>query len=344
MFLFFECLQAVVDFFDHIADPWNYIDLSLVIVQTIMAALYWSEQPEDAIAFFTSFSLVLVFTKVLIAMRVFDQLRYLIRMILEILRNMISFMVVIIAYIISFTLVMYQSRNGGGSADGGDFDSPPSFGATLLEMYTLIYGAWDNGAYVGTTMPFFILVTFFQALVLLNLIIAIMGDTYGKVMDNLPTVDARERLSLIAEVCILKVQLKNLRTKLFGQKKAIESEDPERVTGNKKILLVIEPFEYSDEADDSSELTENIKALQKNFDKSIDAVKLKVEKFSGKKDMEHNFLVLSKEMQAMKSDIAQTKSDIAETKTSHKEIIAKLDSLDQLLKNLQPPQEVKQEK
>eukprot|EP00331_Platyophrya_macrostoma_P019072 CAMPEP_0176469398 /NCGR_PEP_ID=MMETSP0127-20121128/39769_1 /TAXON_ID=938130 /ORGANISM="Platyophrya macrostoma, Strain WH" /LENGTH=54 /DNA_ID=CAMNT_0017863359 /DNA_START=1 /DNA_END=165 /DNA_ORIENTATION=- len=48
-------------------------------------------------------------------------------------------------------------------------------------------------------------------------------------------------------------------------------------------------------------------------------------------------------MQTMKSDIAQTKSDIAQTKSDIADtkatILSKLDSIDQLLKNLQPPQQ-----
>ena len=51
-------------------------------------------------------------------------------------------------------------------------------------MYTLIYGDLNSKDYYGVAMPFFVLVSFLQALVLLNLIIAVMGDTYDRVREN----------------------------------------------------------------------------------------------------------------------------------------------------------------
>ena len=58
-------------------------------------------------------------------------------------------------------------------------------------------------------MPFFILVSFLQALVLLNLIIAVMGDTYERVCENRQSVDAKERLSLIYEYSLLSQTISN---------------------------------------------------------------------------------------------------------------------------------------
>ncbi len=52
-------------------------------------------------------------------------------------------------------------------------------------MYKLFLGDWEAGLYNSTyTMSIFIIATLLLNLVLLNMIIAIMGDTYDKVKER----------------------------------------------------------------------------------------------------------------------------------------------------------------
>jgi hypothetical protein len=48
-------------------------------------------------------------------------------------------------------------------------------------MYTLFLGDWEADKYNTYTMYIFLIATLLLNLVLLNMIIAIMGDTYDKV-------------------------------------------------------------------------------------------------------------------------------------------------------------------
>ncbi len=51
-------------------------------------------------------------------------------------------------------------------------------------MYTLFLNDWDSELYGTYTMYIFIIATLLLNLVLLNMIIAIMGDTYDKVKER----------------------------------------------------------------------------------------------------------------------------------------------------------------
>jgi len=332
LLILMECIQAIVHFQTFLTDPWNYIDFLFIVCQLVMAVLFWADSAEEPQALFTSFSLVLAFTKLLVVLRVVDQLRYLIRMILEILRDMISFMTVILVYILSFSLVMYHSRNGQAAED--NTENEQNFGSVLLEMYTLIYGGWDDTNYSGTTMPFFILVTFLQALVLLNLIIAIMGDTYDRVLENLPTVDARERLSLIYEICVLKVQLRKVLRRFPCVKRrnnAAVGVDPNEdyFSDNKRLLLVIQPFENEDQAAVAStgEWAGKIKELKKDFQKSFQILRDDVANTGLKQEMSHNFMNQAKEIDTLKSEAQWMKSNGNKLQDTQADLLKKQEDL-----------------
>ena len=81
-------------------------------------------------------------------------------------------------YIIAFSVVFYQARSSA-------LDNEVNFGAALLEVYMLFLGDWDSDSYDSVTMPFFIIVTVALTLIMLNMIIAIMGDTFSRVQENL---------------------------------------------------------------------------------------------------------------------------------------------------------------
>lgn len=76
-----------------------------------VSILFWINANQDAQAFFTFSELVLVYTKLLVSHRLFDNLCYLIRMILEILSYIRSFMLVLIIYVFAFAIGFFQSGN-----------------------------------------------------------------------------------------------------------------------------------------------------------------------------------------------------------------------------------------
>ena len=65
--------------------------------------------------------------------------------------------------------------------------------------YRLSYGDFEEDYLGGTEWTLFFVATLSLSLVMLNLIIAIMGDSYDRIMEGLVIEDEKERLRLILE-------------------------------------------------------------------------------------------------------------------------------------------------
>ena len=193
---FLELFQMRSNFFYYIREIWNYLDILLIGATITISVLFWSEGNADALNFFVSLASVLYFTKLLLVLRIVDAMRTLIRMILEVIKDMIAFMIVIIVCMVAFSIGFFQWRRAirDDSIDEG------SFGGDLMEMFILIFTGGNPDDYSGIAIPFYVLVTVLQCLILLNLIIAIMGDTFSRIKKNSNMTDSKERINMLLEV------------------------------------------------------------------------------------------------------------------------------------------------
>lgn len=203
LLLLFEILQITSNFREYTQDAFNFIELVIILVQFVTAGLFWGDALVAIASFFVSLSLLLWYTKILVLLRIIDQLRQLIRMIIEIVTGSLSFMTVIFTYIVAFTILMYQSRKASGTDD-------LNFWEVALEMYTFGIGSYDDMLYSGVTMPFFIIATILMPLILLNMLIAFMGDIYGKAKDDAVAINAKERIAMISEISSTVIQLRKI--------------------------------------------------------------------------------------------------------------------------------------
>ena len=135
------------------------------------------------------------------------------------------------------------------SVDSGNFAND------LMEMFYLIFTGGDASNYSGVMIPFYLLVVVFQCLVLLNLIISIIGETYGQVMENFDISYLKERINMLLEIAEEAAALKTISKKIpcqkrrprWFQRKALRN----RVVANEssqnnmddRFVLVVEKFE-----------------------------------------------------------------------------------------------------
>lgn len=64
-----------------------------------------------------------------------------------------------------------------------------------LEPYTFAIGNYDTENYSEVTMSFFILSYIFMPFILLNMLIAFMGNTYNVANENAVAIDTSEKIS-----------------------------------------------------------------------------------------------------------------------------------------------------
>jgi len=161
----------------------------------------------------------------------------LIQVVITIVKDMVSFIIIIALIIVGFSVIFLV------------FNREAGYGDYLYEAYNVLYGPMDIDE--GAAWPFsqkliMAVLAFFLNVVLLNLLISIMGDSYGQVLEMRDRTDALTRLEMISEAVIYKKFFKaNHQTK-------------------RGFLMYCIPMELEEEGekDQSQELESNIKAIK----------------------------------------------------------------------------------
>ena len=175
---------------DYPKDPWNLVDICANSLTAMYLALYRTDSESEDRKVILAFANFACWLRVVGYFRIFEPTRYLIRMILEILKDMTAFVIILTTFIIQSALCLMALQPG------------ESYYIYWQIAYRLAYGDFIDAEENDThgQRIFFIVASVIMTLVLLNLLIAIMGDTFDNVQSSQKKENVRERLSLILEV------------------------------------------------------------------------------------------------------------------------------------------------
>jgi hypothetical protein len=173
----------------------------LTIILDVFGVYKGLLRPVAAIAF------IILWIKMFYFLRVFDATQRLIRMIIEIVNDMKNFLIVLLIGVLAFTGGLYIIQQGLGSDNL--FVGESTFDA-FIYTYRMAQGDFildefdtfaTNGLYVEYYLIWFIFIlgSLFLVIVLMNLLIAIMGDTFSRVLEQVQNLDVREKVMLISE-------------------------------------------------------------------------------------------------------------------------------------------------
>ena len=135
-------------------------------------------------------SLMLSWLRLISLFRCFKSTRYLVRIVLAIAHGMVPFM------LIFFFSTFFNAIGFGAMRRDEDFIDE------WTKSWRLSFGEFeDMGEYAtpGEVLIFFFSCTLIP-LLLLNLLVAIMGDIYNQVQENMEIADTKERLQVISEI------------------------------------------------------------------------------------------------------------------------------------------------
>jgi hypothetical protein len=164
--------------------------------------------------------------KVFYWMRLFSSLAYYVKLIMQTISDSFPFMIMVAIIISAFANYFYviqnvlQHENPDESYYDGYYGS--GLGDVLVSVYLMgALGDFDSGAFTQgynrmAAMSMFLLATFIIAVVFMNMLIAIMGETFGQVLEGAVESGIREQVVLIAD----HAWLLNLK-KIFKGKKYI---------------------------------------------------------------------------------------------------------------------------
>ena len=154
--------------------------------------------------------------------RIFSATRYLIRIIIEVIKDMIPFMLILSTGTLAIGLLFYEIE--GNKRD---------IISCILQSYRIAYGDYDVENYTNEKWVVFIAATVINPLIMMNLLISIMGDTYSRVQDLQAVADSKELGSMILEVEPMLFWKRSSGDKMFLQQCSV-SEDS-ILDGNKAM-------------------------------------------------------------------------------------------------------------
>lgn len=168
---------------------WNFLELfKIVLVYIYLGYAVFSNDEETRDEILLPFSIVITWIRGFGYLRLFKNTRYLMRLILEVIKDMGPFVVILLSSVLTFGVIFYDVR----IAD--------TFKIDLLKSYALSYGEFNLGdRYTGYQNSMFVIASLLNTLVLLSLIISLMGDTYDKVISIMEIAELKEFASLIME-------------------------------------------------------------------------------------------------------------------------------------------------
>lgn len=217
----FEVFQMITDFKEYWLDAWNNIDFArnvlcfgFIIVD--MADLGYRK---ELLALLTLISWV----RGMSYFRIFESTRYLINLVFEVFKDMIAFLALLIYCTLSYCFIRMIFTSG---QENGGFEN------SLKAAYVMNFGdiGEDNPSSV-TEWVVITLMMLINPIVMLNLLISILGDTYSRVQENSVIADMKELLEMIIEVEQLLYWRKNIGSQryfqmLLSKESEEEIEDP----------------------------------------------------------------------------------------------------------------------
>lgn len=137
--------------------------------------------------------------KFLYFFRIFKSFGYLTRLIIIVINDMKTFLFVMFFTIVAFSDSLLTLSNGNHENER----FVTSYGDSIIYTYRIILGDFNvedfDGCGTAVVYALFILCTLFNTIVMLNLLIAIISETFSHVKENASNASYQEMASMISE-------------------------------------------------------------------------------------------------------------------------------------------------
>jgi len=190
----------------YLRSMWNVIDLTTLILTLVIIIMDFADTKATTLRTVSSVAIVLLWMKFFYFLRIFDSTAPLIRMIVEITADIRPFLLVLVVAIFGFAngfFLLALNRSSEVPEGEESYRFLTTYIEALRYVYLLGLGEFGVDEFAGKDETvlwiFFIIASIFILIVLLNLLIAIMSDTFAKVAATSDQAMMREHLQLIME-------------------------------------------------------------------------------------------------------------------------------------------------
>lgn len=285
----YEVIQLSTDFYDYWLDIWNIMDQLRGLSFTLFCFLEWTGDRNDNILLVV---IIFSWTRGISYFRMFDGTRYMVRLLSEVIKDMKVFFVILGYSTLAFTFIFYL-RN-----------QTFTFSEFLTVSYRLDLGDFDIEYTDSFDWVIFFLATVINPLIMLNLLISIMGDTYGKVQETNDIANYQELTEMVIEIEKLMFWKKNNTQKYYMQQ-------CDYLKGNEQ------------ERDKVNERIKTLKSQLQTIEGSIKSFKQKI-KDSRIQALYETIQTMSKEKEEMQKIIAENQETIEKTRIIMEEIYKRI--------------------
>jgi hypothetical protein len=253
LLLLFEFISLIQGGMRYISSFWNWIDNaqyiafpSLMIVMKYIRPDdpedFWNEEKEWFNIIITFF-MFLAFFRSITMLNFWDDTRYLIAMIVETFKDMRSFFTILIFSIYLFAMIHIEFSKTSTFVDDEGVESDQKmlgFLPSLDIMFNWCFGNWADSSAMNKAEYFgFLGFTIFLPLVMFNLFVALIWETFSNIKGNQEVADYRQILEILEDF--------NLFTSFFTGKSTkknqkylhliVQSEDKDNVEEEKMKKL-----------------------------------------------------------------------------------------------------------
>ncbi|OMJ95924.1 hypothetical protein SteCoe_657 [Stentor coeruleus] len=208
LYLITEILQMIQSWEYYSADFWNIIDTLRIISTFTSIITILADFNGVLISNFVSFTMLFNMIRMISLFRLFEGTRYMIRMIFEVVSDISSYLLVLLMTTLTIAISFYFVNT-----------NKSDFTTVLLETYLMNFGQIDLAGYQDNYFMkgLFFFALFLNPLVMMNLLIATMGDTFSRIQTTLVISNYKEIASLVLEVSSFMVWKRKDNNKMYLQ-------------------------------------------------------------------------------------------------------------------------------
>ena len=209
----------------------------VIIVSLPKKELLFETETIVTMSAIATFSLMI---KLMDWMRLFDATAFYVHLIVQTFKDIRAFFLLLMITLMLFgtpMTILDYNRDESSQVIEDEFDYwLPSM---IFNQYMLALGEFETdtlpGPQASMCYTFFLLATFFSLIMILNMFIAIMGDTFERNIENKQLNNVRAKLELMGE------QQNNILEHFLCTCKRKQNKDGEQNGRNKNFLFVVTP-------------------------------------------------------------------------------------------------------
>ena len=206
-YLYYEGRQVMHSGRQYFTDIWNFFELGGYVLAFLTPILRISSAELRAKRALEAVAAAFIWMRILAFSRGFKSTGPFIRMIVKIVKAVRFFVLVLMVVVCAFSHAFHLLFRDVDDKINGDanYDENYSGWSIMLSMYDMLYGNWNLDTLDLAADPYvarvlFLLYTTFVTLIILNLLIAFMGDIYGEIQANVENEWLLERTKIILDI------------------------------------------------------------------------------------------------------------------------------------------------